>query len=36
LKTWLILFTDYRRLPETFKSSFRAALGLYFFKEHFA
>ena len=32
LKTWRILHTDYRRPLETFKSSFRAAIGLYFFK----
>ena len=36
LKTWRILFTDYRRPLKTFKSSFRAAMGLYFFKESFA
>ena len=36
LKTWRILFTDYRRPLDTFKSSFRAAIGLYFFKESFA
>ena len=36
LKSWRILFTDYRRLLKTFKSSFRAAVGLYFFKESFA
>jgi DDE superfamily endonuclease/Helix-turn-helix of DDE superfamily endonuclease len=36
LKTWRILFTDYRRPLRTFKSSFRAAIGLYFFKESFA
>jgi hypothetical protein len=36
LKTWRILFTDYRRPLKTFKSSFRAASGLYFFKESFA
>jgi hypothetical protein len=36
LKTWRILFTDYRRPVKTFKSSFRAAIGLYFFKESFA
>jgi hypothetical protein len=33
LKTWRILFTDYRRPLKTFKSSFRAAIGLLFFKE---
>src|SRR5271154_5449193 len=32
LKTWRILFTDYRRPLRTFLSSFRAAIGLYFFK----
>jgi hypothetical protein len=36
LKTWRILFTDYRRPLKTFKSSFRATIGLYFFKESFA
>jgi hypothetical protein len=36
LKTWRILFTDYRRPLKTFFSSFRAAIGLYFFKETFA
>jgi hypothetical protein len=36
LKTWRILFTDYRRPLRTFKSSFRAAIGIYFFKEGFA
>lgn len=36
LKTWRILFTDYRRPLQTFKSSFRAATGLYFFKLAFA
>jgi DDE superfamily endonuclease len=36
LKTWRILFTDYRRPLKTFPSSFRAAMGLYFFKETFA
>jgi hypothetical protein len=36
LKTWRILFTDYRRPLKTFTSSFRAAVGLYFFKESFA
>lgn len=33
LKTWRILFTDYRRPLKTFATSFRAAIGLYFFKE---
>jgi hypothetical protein len=36
LKTWRILFTDYRRPLRTFPSSFRAAIGLYFFKLGFA
>ena len=36
LETWRILFTDYRRPLKTFISSFRAAIGLYFFKEGFA
>jgi len=36
LKTWPILFTDYRRPLKTFESSFRAAIELYFFKERFA
>src|SRR5580704_12126378 len=36
LKTWRILFTDYRRPLKTFNSSFHAAIGLYFFKETFA
>ncbi|MBV9140085.1 MAG: hypothetical protein JO115_04075 [Pseudonocardiales bacterium] len=36
LKTWRILFTDYRRLLKTFLSSFRAAIGLYFLTEAFA
>jgi DDE superfamily endonuclease/Helix-turn-helix of DDE superfamily endonuclease len=33
LKTWRILFTDYRRPLKTFTSSFRAATGLFFFRE---
>lgn len=36
LKNWKILFTDYRRPLKTFRSSFGAAIGLYFFKETFA
>jgi hypothetical protein len=36
LKTWWILFTDYRRPLETFASSFLAAIGLYYLKESFA
>jgi hypothetical protein len=35
-KTWRILFTDYRKPLKTFLSSFRAAMGMYFFKESFA
>jgi hypothetical protein len=31
LKTWKILFSDYRRPLHTFVDSFRAAIGLYFF-----
>jgi hypothetical protein len=36
LKTWRILFTDYRRPLETFRDSFRAVIGLYFYKLTFA
>lgn len=36
LKAWRVLFTDYRRPLKTFGSSFRAAIGLYFFKVGFA
>jgi len=36
LKTWRILFTDYRRPLRTFQDSFNAAIGLYFFKLTFA
>jgi hypothetical protein len=32
IKTWRILHTDYRRPLKTFINSFRAAIGLYFFK----
>lgn len=32
IKAWRILHTDYRRPLKTFINSFRAALGLYFFK----
>ncbi|MGH9437879.1 MAG: transposase family protein [Terriglobia bacterium] len=35
LKTWKILFTDYRRPLCTFLDSFRAAIGLYFFELSF-
>jgi hypothetical protein len=35
LKNWKILFTDYRRPLGTFLDSFRAAIGLYFFKLSF-
>ena len=36
LKTWRILFTDYRRPLKTFASLFRTAIGLFFLKESFA
>jgi hypothetical protein len=36
LKAWRVLFTDYRRPLDTFKTSFRAATGLYFFRRNFA
>ena len=35
LKTWKILFTDYRRPLDTFLDSFHAAIGLYFFELSF-
>lgn len=35
LKTWKILFTDYRRPLHTFLDSFHAAIGLYFFELSF-
>jgi len=35
LKTWKVLFTDYRRPLNTFLDSFRAAIGLYFFELSF-
>ena len=35
LKTWKILFTDYRRPLNTLLDSFRAAIGLYFFELSF-
>jgi hypothetical protein len=35
LKTWKILFVDYRRPLNTFLDSFRAATGLYFFELSF-
>jgi hypothetical protein len=35
LKTWKILFIDYRRPINTFLDSFRAAIGLYFFELNF-
>ena len=35
LKTWKILFTDYRRPLNTFLDSFHAAIGLYFFELSF-
>jgi hypothetical protein len=36
LKTLMILVTDYRRPLETFIDSFKAAVGLYFFKLTYA
>lgn len=36
LKTWRILFSDYRRPLKTFRDSFNAAIGLYFFKLTYA
>jgi transposase len=36
IKTWRILHTDYRRPLKTYKSSFNAAIGLYFFELSFA
>jgi hypothetical protein len=36
LKVWRALFTDYRRPLDTFETTFRAATGLYFFKQGFA
>ena len=36
LKTWRILFTDYRTPLKTFLSSFHAVIGLYFLKLDFA
>lgn len=36
LKTWRALFTDYRRPLRTFETSFKAAIGLHFFREGFA
>ena len=35
LKTWKILFTDYRRPLRTFSDSFRAVISLYFFELSF-
>ena len=35
LKSWRILHTDYRRLLCTYVTSYRAAVGLYFFKLNF-
>jgi hypothetical protein len=32
LKSWRILHTDYRRPLKTYLTSFRATLGLFFFK----
>lgn len=36
IKTWRILHTDYRRPLKTFSDSFKAAIGLYFFKLRFS
>src|SRR6266567_1808716 len=35
LKSWRILHTDYRRPLRTYATSYRAAVGLYFFKLSF-
>ena len=35
LKSWRILHTDYRRPLRTYVMSYRAAVGLYFFKLNF-
>jgi len=35
LKTWKVLFTDYRRALNTFLDSFRSVIGLYFFELSF-
>ncbi len=35
IKSWRILHTDYRRPLATYLTSFRAAIGLYFFKLYF-
>jgi len=35
LKSWRILHTDYRRPLKTYLTSFRAAIGLFFFKAAF-
>ena len=35
LKSWRILHTDYRRPLRTYVTSYRAAVGLYFFKLNF-
>ena len=35
LKSWRILHTDYRRPLRTYTMSYRAAVGLYFFKLNF-
>jgi hypothetical protein len=32
IKSWRILHTDYRRPLRTYVTSFKAAIGLYFFK----
>ena len=35
LESWRILHTDYRRPLRTYATSYRAAVGLYFFKLNF-
>jgi transposase len=35
IKSWRILYTDYRRPLATYLTSFRAAIGLFFFKAAF-
>jgi len=36
IKNWRILHTDYRRPLSTYTTTFRATIGLYFFKTNFA
>jgi hypothetical protein len=35
IKAWRILHTDYRRPYKTYLSSFKAAIGLFFFTRSF-